>query len=500
MNSKAFCYPITVSLLKQQFINLHPLITNYRNVVQALDFEKEMTFFASKGAMKLEDIVVDSSFEQIILDVNRNVMVQFSREFFSERPKRVPEQNLKRVQISANKKFNRPNSKKNRKGLDREKLLELLSNPTPITEQMRRNFEIRARENLLEKERAQMPKLLDAEGKPFKLKDLICEHKTRRECYFKRQNPEVPCSFKHYVLVLLPYTKELSGICKNEVINTSCRNCKCHYLHYRLETDSQVPFIGRQQILYRSMKEFQDRTLLPSQWINCDLRVLDYSVLGKFDAIMLDPPWDIHMNLPYMTLKDKEMKILRVDKLQDNGVCFLWVTGRALELGRDCLRIWGYKRTDELVWIKTNKHGKLIRTGRTGHWLNHSKEHCLVGYKGDFAKVKRNLDCDVLVSPVRETSRKPDEIYDLIERMMPGGRYCELFARPHNRRRRWMSLGNQLPGVYLVEDDVVQMINERYPSNILTRDKMDEFKRDEENGNLKFLNAVYFNHLFRQQT
>ena len=43
---------------------------------------------------------------------------------------------------------------------------------------------------------------------------------------------------------------------------------------------------------------------------------------------------------------------------------------------------------------------------------------------------------------MRETSRKPDEIYTLIERMSPGGRKCELFARPHNRRKGWVSLGN----------------------------------------------------------
>jgi mRNA (2'-O-methyladenosine-N6-)-methyltransferase len=40
------------------------------------------------------------------------------------------------------------------------------------------------------------------------------------------------------------------------------------------------------------------------------------------------------MLLPYGTLKDKEMLNLRVDLLQDEGVIFLWVTGRAMELGR----------------------------------------------------------------------------------------------------------------------------------------------------------------------
>ena len=68
-----------------------------------------------------------------------------------------------------------------------------------------------------------------------------------------------------------------------------------------------------------------------------------------------------------------------------------------MELGRECLETWGYKRVDELIWVKTNQLQRLIRTGRTGHWLNHSKEHCLVGVKGSPA-VNRNVDCDVLVA------------------------------------------------------------------------------------------------------
>lgn len=59
--------------------------------------------------------------------------------------------------------------------------------------------------------------------------------------------------------------------------------------------------------------------------------------------------------------------------------------------------------------MKTNQLQRIIRTGRTGHWLNHSKEHCLVGIKGD-PIVNRNIDTDVIVAEVRETSRKPDEV------------------------------------------------------------------------------------------
>lgn len=73
------------------------------------------------------------------------------------------------------------------------------------------------------------------------------------------------------------------------------------------------------------------------------------------------------------------------------------------------LELWGYKRVEELIWVKTNQLQRIIRTGRTGHWLNHSKEHCLVGIKGN-PEVNRNIDTDVVVAEVRETSRKPDEV------------------------------------------------------------------------------------------
>jgi len=51
-----------------------------------------------------------------------------------------------------------------------------------------------------------------------------------------------------------------------------------------------------------------------------------------------------------------------------------------MELGRECLKLWGYERVDEIIWVKTNQLQRIIRTGRTGHWLNHGKEHCLVSY------------------------------------------------------------------------------------------------------------------------
>ena len=44
----------------------------------------------------------------------------------------------------------------------------------------------------------------------------------------------------------------------------------------------------------------------------------------------------------------------------------------------------------------------------------------MVGIKGNPEDVNRRVDCDVILAEVRETSRKPDEIYRIIERACPG--------------------------------------------------------------------------------
>ncbi|KAI9001259.1 MT-A70-domain-containing protein [Trametes punicea] len=260
----------------------------------------------------------------------------------------------------------------------------------------------------------------------------------------------------------------------------------CRYLHFEVDwdvSDGQGLTEQRQMVKKKPYRlpiglgpEGKEAKPLPPQWINCDLRRFDYSVLGKFHVIMADPPWDIHMSLPYGTMTDDEMRAMPIPMLQDEGLLFLWVTGRAMEVGRECMRHWGYTRVDEVVWVKTNQLQRVIRTGRTGHWLNHTKEHMLVGVKTvtdehgnlKFPKwVNRGLDTDVIVSEVRETSRKPDEVYGMIERMCPGGRKIEIFGRKHNTRPGWLTLGNQLGNDQIYEEDLRERIKARYPERQL---------------------------------
>ena len=139
-------------------------------------------------------------------------------------------------------------------------------------------------------------------------------------------------------------------------------------------------------------------------------------------------------------MTDDEMRRLPIPSLQpDWGILALWVTGRAMELGRELLSLWGYKRVDELVWVKVNQLQRLIRTGRTGHWLkyvialflrdfhtlnrkctthlSHTCEHLLLALKvpdnhprneeipwdthPNLVELRKKIDTDVVVAEVR---------------------------------------------------------------------------------------------------
>ncbi|XP_063038527.1 LOW QUALITY PROTEIN: N6-adenosine-methyltransferase subunit METTL3-like [Melospiza melodia melodia] len=308
----------------------------------------------------------------------------------------------------------------------------------------------------------------------------FCDHGTKEECV-KASGADRPCRRLHFRRIINKHTDESLGDCS--FLNTCFHMDTCKYVHYEIDACAATPPRSPAQPRPRPRSPppappargprpdaGADR-LFPPQWICCDIRYLDVSILGKFAVVMADPPWDIHMELPYGTLTDDEMRRLNIPVLQDEGFLFLWVTGRAMELGRECLNLWGYERVDEIIWVKTNQLQRIIRTGRTGHWLNHGKEHCLVGVKGNPQGFNRGLDCDVIVAEVRSTSHKPDEIYGMIERLSPGTRKIELFGRPHNVQPNWITLGNQLDGIHLLDPDVVAQFKQHYPDGVINKPK-----------------------------
>ncbi|KAI3904623.1 hypothetical protein MKW98_014803 [Papaver atlanticum] len=352
---------------------------------------------------------------------------------------RTEEEDMKDLEALLNKKSFRE-LQKSKTG---EELLDLIHRPTA-------------------KETAVAAKFKSKGGSQVKM---YCTALTKEDCR-RQAGSYIACEKVHFRRIIAPHTDINLGDCS---FLDTCRHMKtCKYVHYELDSSQDVPdmMMGSAQPT-KSIRPLRpeycsDAELGASQWINCDIRNFRMDILGQFGVIMADPPWDIHMELPYGTMADDEMRNLNVPALQTDGLIFLWVTGRAMELGRECLELWGYKRVEEIIWVKTNQLQRIIRTGRTGHWLNHSKEHCLVGIKGD-PLVNRNIDTDVIVAEVRETSRKPDEMYPLLERISPRTRKLELFARMHNTHSGWMSLGNQLQGVHLVDEGLRARFKAAYP-------------------------------------
>uniref|UniRef100_A0A0D9VJD5 N6-adenosine-methyltransferase MT-A70-like n=1 Tax=Leersia perrieri TaxID=77586 RepID=A0A0D9VJD5_9ORYZ len=359
----------------------------------------------------------------------------------TQQKQKTEEDELKDLELLLNKKTYR--EKQNTK--TGEELLDLIHRPTAKETAVAAKFKTKGGSQLKE----------------------YCTNLTKEDC--RRQSGSfVACDKVHFRRIIAPHTDTNLGDCS---FLDTCRHTKtCKYVHYELDQTPDMPsmmagiLVPPRQIRIQRAEYCSEIELGEAQWINCDIRNFQMDILGQFGVIMADPPWDIHMELPYGTMADDEMRTLNVPALQTDGLIFLWVTGRAMELGRECLELWGYKRVEEIIWVKTNQLQRIIRTGRTGHWLNHSKEHCLVGIKGS-PLVNRNIDTDVIVAEVRETSRKPDEMYPMLERISPRTRKLELFARMHNAHAGWLSLGNQLNGVRLVDEGLRARYKAAYPDS-----------------------------------
>ena len=86
-------------------------------------------------------------------------------------------------------------------------------------------------------------------------------------------------------------------------------------------------------------------------------------------------------------------------------------------------------------------------------YLVRTKEHCLVGIKGQIRRsndthlIHTNIDCDVIVSEEPEmfgSTKKPKEIYDIIEHFSLGRRRLELFGTDECMRDGWLTIGNRV--------------------------------------------------------
>lgn len=175
---------------------------------------------------------------------------------------------------------------------------------------------------------------------------------------------------------------------------------------------------------------------------------------GKFSTILADPPWQFDNRtgkmapehkrlLRYPTMKLTEIKELPVSALAgDPSHLYLWCPNALLESGLEVLKAWGFEYKTNIIWHKVRKDGGSDGRG-VGFYFRNVTEMILFGVRGKGARrtlAPARSQVNYLASRKREHSRKPDEIFDIIERCSPGP-YLELFAR--FPREGWETWGNE---------------------------------------------------------
>lgn len=167
---------------------------------------------------------------------------------------------------------------------------------------------------------------------------------------------------------------------------------------------------------------------------------------GTYAVLYADPPW--RYDVPggqtpdlrsvenhYPTMAVEEIEALDVPAAED-AVLFLWATNPKLPDALAVMDAWGFAYRTNACWVKD-------RFGM-GYYVRGQHELLLIGRRGRLPvpEPSHRPASIVISAPRREHSRKPDEFYELIERMYPEHSKVELFAR--RPRGGWESWGNQL--------------------------------------------------------
>lgn len=184
---------------------------------------------------------------------------------------------------------------------------------------------------------------------------------------------------------------------------------------------------------------------------------------NHYKAIVADPPWKFKTfsakglgrsaDMHYSTMNFDQIKAVPVaDLAAKDCALFLWITDPMLFHGQDLMKAWGFKfKTVGFYWVKQNKDGTPF-TG-TGLWTRANPEQvltnisvgvddlnqCHLASKGHPKRVGKGVQ-RLIVSPRREHSRKPDELYERIEQLVDGP-YLDLFSR--EERPNWTTWGDE---------------------------------------------------------
>jgi len=173
----------------------------------------------------------------------------------------------------------------------------------------------------------------------------------------------------------------------------------------------------------------------------------------QYTTILADPPWQFqnrtgkvapeHKRLSrYSTLGLQEIKEIPVSLVAaEQSHLYLWVPNALLKEGLDVLNAWGFEYKTNIIWHKIRQDGGPDGRG-VGFYFRNTTEMILFGIRGKLRTLSPGRSqVNIIKTRKREHSRKPDELYELIEKCSPAP-YLELFAR--GQRKGWDQWGNEV--------------------------------------------------------
>lgn len=119
--------------------------------------------------------------------------------------------------------------------------------------------------------------------------------------------------------------------------------------------------------LIRLKDELISETATPPMYFQADLKTFDLKTIGtKFDVILIEPPLEEYAREGSNFWNWDEILNLEIDQVASHrSFVFLWCgSSYGLDLGRNCLRKWGFRRCEDICWIRTNinspSHTKIL--------------------------------------------------------------------------------------------------------------------------------------------
>lgn len=165
---------------------------------------------------------------------------------------------------------------------------------------------------------------------------------------------------------------------------------------------------------------------------------------GPFGCVLADPPWSFRTygkkrrrtrtrRAPYGVMSLDDIKALPVEQVcARDCLLFMWTVSHLQSAAIDVAAAWGFKPVSvAFVWDKG-------RMGM-GYWTRQEVEICHLFKRGNPRRLSKGVR-SLIKAPRREHSRKPDEQYGRIQKLVDGP-YLELFAR--QAWPGWSSWGNE---------------------------------------------------------